>query len=283
MVARAVQPGEVVRLDIELPADAAGADPAARRSPVMLTAQAFDRDVPVIALAPGRWRLLIGIDLDVKPGSHDVRLDTRDAAGRRTSQTYPLVVLDKAFPVRRLRVDPRFVDPPASAQARIARDRARLAAAFESSAPTARWHGPFVMPIDTKVISNFGTRSVFNGALRQPHSGADLASPTGTPIVAPNAGRVVVAGSLYFTGNTVVIDHGAGLFSLMAHLSRIDVKEGETIARGATLGAVGATGRVTGPHLHWSVRLGAARVDPVSLLSALARLTDATDAAASPR
>jgi murein DD-endopeptidase MepM/ murein hydrolase activator NlpD len=140
---------------------------------------------------------------------------------------------------------------------------------FAASPPAPRWRGRFVMPVDSAVISNFGTRSIFNGELRQPHGGADLASPTGTPVRAPNAGRVALADDLYFTGNTIVIDHGGGLFSLLAHLSRLDVRAGEDVPRGAVVGAVGATGRVTGPHLHWTIRLGKARVDPVSLVFAL--------------
>jgi murein DD-endopeptidase MepM/ murein hydrolase activator NlpD len=104
---------------------------------------------------------------------------------------------------------------------------------------------------------------------RSPHSGADFVSPEGTPIRAPNAGTIVLARDLYFSGNTVVIDHGLGLFSLVAHLSAMEVKEGETVDAGAIVGRVGATGRVTGPHLHWAVRANGARVDPLSLLAVL--------------
>ena len=106
-------------------------------------------------------------------------------------------------------------------------------------------------------------------ARRNPHGGADFLSPAGTPIRAPNAGRIAVARSLYFSGNTVIIDHGLGLFSTLAHLSAIDVHEGELVAPGQRIGLVGATGRVTGPHLHWAVRAADARVDPLSLLAVL--------------
>jgi murein DD-endopeptidase MepM/ murein hydrolase activator NlpD len=115
--------------------------------------------------------------------------------------------------------------------------------------------------------SAFGTRSVFNGEPRSPHAGTDFLSPAGTRIKAPNAGRVMIARELFFSGNTVVIDHGLGLFSLLAHLSRIDVHEGDLVERGALVGLVGATGRVTGPHLHWAVRAGDARVSALSLLA----------------
>src|SRR5439155_9005000 len=126
-------------------------------------------------------------------------------------------------------------------------------------------------PVAEPANSAFGTRSVFNGKPRNAHSGADFLSPAGTPIHAPNAGRIAVARSLYFSGNTVIIDHGLGLFSLLAHLSAIDVREGDQVEAGQVLGRVGATGRVTGPHLHWAVRAGDARVDPLALLALLGR------------
>jgi murein DD-endopeptidase MepM/ murein hydrolase activator NlpD len=106
---------------------------------------------------------------------------------------------------------------------------------------------------------------------RGAHSGEDFASPIGTPVEAPNAGRVVLAQELYFAGNTVMIDHGLGLFSLLSHLSTIDVHEGASVTAGQLVGRVGATGRVTGPHLHWAVRAGAARIDPLSVLAVLGR------------
>jgi murein DD-endopeptidase MepM/ murein hydrolase activator NlpD len=264
--ARALQPGEVVRLDIETnKAGAAVTD---------VTATAFGRPLPVTPVGDGHWRALVGIDLDVEAGPHGVTFTLREGGGPRTSQTETLQVEGKTFPTRTLKVDPRFVQPPKAALARIERDRVRLAAVFAKSAPAPLWDHRFIMPVKSSVISSFGVRSVFNGELRQPHGGADLASPAGTPIEAPNAGRVVLAGDLYFTGNTVVIDHGAGLYSLLAHLSKIAVREGDPIDRGALVGAVGATGRVTGPHLHWTVRLGGARVDPVSLVTVLESLAN---------
>jgi murein DD-endopeptidase MepM/ murein hydrolase activator NlpD len=126
-----------------------------------------------------------------------------------------------------------------------------------------------VRPVPHEANSAFGTRSIFNGKPRNAHGGADFLSPGGTPIRAPNAGRIAVARDLYFSGNTVIIDHGLGLFSMLAHMSAIDVREGDVVKAGQVLGRVGATGRVTGPHLHWAVRAGGARVDPLSLLALL--------------
>jgi murein DD-endopeptidase MepM/ murein hydrolase activator NlpD len=176
---------------------------------------------------------------------------------------------------RTLTVDDAFVNPPASVQARIAEEAARLAKIWKESSPDRLWTEPFSPPVSESPNSAFGSRSVFNGEARSPHSGADFPSLAGAPVRSPNAGRVVLAGDLYFSGNTVILDHGLGLYSLFAHFSAIDVKEGDTVALGQTIGKVGATGRVTGPHLHWAIRLGGARVDPMSLLSVAGERQDA--------
>jgi murein DD-endopeptidase MepM/ murein hydrolase activator NlpD len=158
------------------------------------------------------------------------------------------------------------VNPPPEARERIDREAREFAELWKSRTPERLWRGPFVRPVPDPANSAFGTRSFYNGEPRSPHSGADFLSPEGRPIRAPAAGRVVIAGSRYFTGNTVVIDHGLGLYSMFAHLSSIAVAAGDAVEPGQIVGEVGATGRVTGAHLHWSVRLAGARVDPLSLL-----------------
>ncbi len=180
-----------------------------------------------------------------------------------------LHVIRKRFRTRRLRVDRSFVEPPASARDRIERESRLMEALFDTTTPR-RWEGAFWLPVSQPPVSNFGARSVFNGQPRNPHAGVDFGSPAGTPIAAPGAGRIVLADSLYFTGNTVIVDHGLELVSVFAHLSKISVRKDEEVERGAVIGLVGATGRATGPHLHWSVRLRGARVDPLSLMAALA-------------
>jgi murein DD-endopeptidase MepM/ murein hydrolase activator NlpD len=251
MTARSIRPGELVVLTI------AGAEGA-------VTVRAFDRDWRAFADAAGASRVPIGIDLSVEPGRYPVEI----VAGQDRT-TRELVVLPRRFPTRRLTVDPDLVNPPADALERIERERRELERAWEQSSDTRLWHGPFVRPVAHHANSAFGTRSFYNGQARTPHGGADFASPEGTRVKSPNAGRVVLAGSRYFTGGTVVIDHGLGVFSLFAHLSRIDVTPGEDVKAGMVVGSVGATGRVTGPHLHWAVRVNGARVDPLSLLSVL--------------
>jgi murein DD-endopeptidase MepM/ murein hydrolase activator NlpD len=129
------------------------------------------------------------------------------------------------------------------------------------------WAGRFVRPVADPANSAFGSRSILNGQARSPHGGTDFLSEAGTPVHAPNSGRVVLVDDLYYTGNTVVIDHGQGLVSLFAHLSAVNVRASQDVKTGDLIGLVGATGRVTGPHLHWTVRLGNARVDPLSLVA----------------
>jgi murein DD-endopeptidase MepM/ murein hydrolase activator NlpD len=161
------------------------------------------------------------------------------------------------------------VNPPPEVLARIEEEGREIARLWAQSDDERLWTTAFVRPVPQAANSAFGTRSVLNGEARSPHSGADFASPAGTPIQAPGAGRVVLARPLYYTGNTVMIDHGLGLVSLFAHLSAIEVQSGELVAAGAVVGQVGATGRVTGPHLHWAVRAAGARIDPLSLLAVL--------------
>jgi hypothetical protein len=252
--ARAIQPGEIVMLSIAVPPSAA-ADSA-------IHVRAFGRSVAAYRTDDGGWRALVGIDLDVKPGSYPVTVAAASAHG-----SLDLVVRPRTFRTRTLTVDPAFVTPPKSERDRIDREAKLLDETWRASAAERLWNGAFVRPVPQAANSAFGTRSIFNGEPRNAHGGADFLSPAGTPIVAPNAGRIVIARALYFSGNTVVIDHGLGLFSMLAHLSAFDVHEGDRVSAGDRIGRVGATGRVTGPHLHWAVRAGSARVDPLSVLA----------------
>jgi len=252
---RASQPGELVVVTIEAP--------SAITAKARVHVRAFDRDVKAFASGDHRWQALVGIDLDVKAGTYPITASVDDAKAARN-----LVVAPKTFRTRRLTVNPDFVTPPASEAARIAADAKLLERTWAAAAPERLWT-PFSAPVPQATNSAFGTRSIFNGTPRNAHGGADFLSPAGTPVAAPSAGRVAVARDLYFSGNTVIIDHGLGLFSTLAHLSSIDVHEGDTVAARQLVGRVGATGRVTGPHLHWAVRVAGARVDPLSLLALL--------------
>lgn len=268
--ARAQQPGELVVLSITAPADV-----------TRVQVRVFDRDWPAFRTGDGTWRALVGIDLDTRARTYDARITTASAgAAVKTAAAsgadgattvWPLVVKNKTFRTRRLTVDDAYVNPPAAVQDRIAREARELAALWTSSAPEPLWTGPFVRPVPQAANSAFGSRSILNGTPRSPHSGADFASPAGTPIAAPNDGRVVLARPLYYTGNTVVIDHGLGLVTLFAHLSSTAVSVNDRVTAGQIVGKVGQTGRVTGPHLHWTLRDNGARIDPLSLLAVLGK------------
>ena len=257
--ARSIRPGELVVLTI--------ATPAPRAS---LSVRAFDGDLTAYRVDAGTWRVLVGIDLATPPGKYRVEID--DGSGSAEARaTHVLAVQARAFPTRTVTVAEAFVNPPPEVAARIQQEAQELAQLWQSSARTKLWDGAFVRPVADPANSAFGARSIFNGQPRSPHGGADFLSAAGTPVKAPNAGRVALARDLYFTGNTVVIDHGLGLFSLFAHLSAIDVQAGAAVGTGDVVGRVGATGRVSGPHLHWTVRAGSARVDPLSLLEVLGK------------
>jgi murein DD-endopeptidase MepM/ murein hydrolase activator NlpD len=216
------------------------------------------------------WWALLGIPLDVKPGGHELSLTARAADGVVANERLTLTVNRAQFATRRLTVDPSFVDPPASAAERIAREAKTMAEIFAHPSNEPLWHGAFVLPVPGEATSSFGRLSVLNGRSRGRHQGTDFRAAEGTRVVAPNDGRVVLAADHYFSGNTIVIDHGAGLFSVFAHFSRITAKVGTVVARGDLLGESGSTGRVTGPHLHWTARVNSVAVDPLSLVFAVA-------------
>jgi murein DD-endopeptidase MepM/ murein hydrolase activator NlpD len=247
--ARAFEPGEAMLLTISAPPDA---------NDIRVTA--FERTFGAFKAADGVWQALVGIDLEQRSGTYVV------TAG---DAHLTITIRPKRFPRRTLQVAPEFVTPPPEVQERIAGEAEFLRDLWMHSAGDRLWHGPFVAPVPNPANSSFGSRSVFNDQPRNPHTGTDFSSPEGTPVHAPNAGRVVAARDLFFTGNTVVIDHGLNTFSTLAHLSQMDVHEGETIDAGRIVGLSGATGRVTGPHLHWALRIAGARVDPLSLLAVL--------------
>ena len=258
--ARALQPGEVVEFTFTT---------VRPFEDVRLTM--FDRAWPVIRLEAGLWKALVGIDLDTVPRTYAAVVTVGAEGAPASHVTRRLAVAAKAFGTRRLTVDEAFVTPPAELQARIAGEAARLAEIWQR-APTPRaWTDAFAPPVPQAANSAFGKRSVFNGQVRGAHTGADFPSPSGEPVRAPNAGRVVLAEELYYSGNTVILDHGLGLFSTFAHLATMAVKTGDEVAPGNSIGLVGATGRVTGPHLHWAVRLNGSRVDPLSLIWVTAR------------
>ncbi|HEY6125377.1 MAG TPA: M23 family metallopeptidase [Steroidobacteraceae bacterium] len=208
------------------------------------------------------WLAILGIGLSIEPGEYHV--DVLELGGGE--QKLPFTVKPKTYSVQQLKVPPGQVNLSAENEARVATESAKVRAALDSFSSTAPSTLRFDQPVPGRRSSSFGLRRMFNGESRNPHSGMDIAAPTGTPIKAPLAGRVVDVGSYFFNGNNVIVDHGAGLLTMYCHLSKIRVEVGQELKRGEVLGDVGATGRVTGPHLHWGVSLNGAMVDPALFL-----------------
>ncbi len=176
-------------------------------------------------------------------------------------------VLKVNWPQQQISVDKKYVTPPRKIMKRIESERKLSAEVIGRVTPERYWRGTFHRPVPGAVTSGFGGKRMFNGEMRSYHRGVDLRGAQGTPIVALADGRIALAQNMYFAGNTVYIDHGQGVVSTYAHMSRIDVKPGETVKAGQQIGLVGATGRVTGPHLHLGVNILGVAVDPLSLLS----------------
>jgi murein DD-endopeptidase MepM/ murein hydrolase activator NlpD len=225
--------------------------------------QAWRDDVPVLVVGdPAGWTAVVGLPLDTVPGPAALRMQ-----GDGLPATVPFTIHPHRYAEQRLRVAPGHVDLSPEALARHARERthqATVIARISQPLPASLRMQP---PAAGRRSSSFGLRRVFNGQPRSPHSGMDIAAPTGTPVVAPLDGTVADVGDYFFNGQTVWLDHGGGLLSMLCHLSRTDVQPGQPLHAGDRLGAVGATGRVTGPHLHWSVSLNRAMVDPALFLA----------------
>ena len=213
------------------------------------------------------WRAMLGVDLEQGAGDYKFIVTGKSSAGKPVTCDASIAVRVGKFPTERLKVAPNFVEPNPEQAAKAAEDQKKLRAIYATVTPEKLWTGPFRIPLDgVKTGGNFGKRRVLNGQSNSPHSGVDLPSPTGTPVHAAQNGRVVLAEELYFAGNTVVIDHGFGVYTLYGHFSEIDAKVGDEVKVGDVIGKVGATGRVTGPHLHWGLEVDRARVNAMEIV-----------------
>ena len=212
---------------------------------------------------------LIGVDFLAKPGPYALTIEARLESGERVGCSTALSVRSKEFPVQRLTVEERYIELSREDLARAGRDTQQLAGIFRAATAARLWEGGFQLPLqDAKASGSFGRRRILNDQPRSPHSGEDFSAPSGTLVLAPQRGRVVLASDLFFSGNSIVLDHGLGLYTFYGHLESMAVQTGDIVKTGTLLGRVGATGRVTGPHLHWAVRLNNTRVDPLALVSA---------------
>lgn len=216
-----------------------------------------------------RRKALLGVDLEKVAGSYDLAVTATWRDGSHVECSATITVTAGKFATESLKVEKQFVEPNPEQANRAMEEQQKLRALFDRVTPERFWQGAFRMPLKGAIHgTNFGKRRILNGQPRSPHTGADFPVPTGTPVYATQNGRVVLAEELYFSGNTVILDHGLGVYSLYGHLSSTNVALGDAITTGTVLGKVGATGRATGPHLHWGVTVNKARVNPVQLVGA---------------
>ena len=212
------------------------------------------------------WFALAGVDVDAPVGPSELKITIHDTKGGTRSLSRTIPIHPSHYSTSSLTVAPQFVEPAPEALKQIDADQRLMEKAIAASAPRPLWKGNFRVPVASPQSERFGTRRSFNGKLATNHKGLDFRAAPGTPVRAGNGGVVVLARPLYYAGNCVVIDHGLGLYTLSMHLSHISVHEGQRVERGEKLGLSGATGRVTGPHLHWAVRWQGAYLDPAKLL-----------------
>ncbi|MGA8243174.1 MAG: M23 family metallopeptidase [Desulfobacterales bacterium] len=223
---------------------------------------------------------LIAIPYHSKPGTETINLEWSDRKGHR-ELTVSLKILSHRFKSEKLQVTPSRVTPAPEDVERIKREGEEVKAVYAASRPQRLWDEPFQRPLNGLVTSPYGTRRLLNGKLKSYHGGVDFRAATGTLIYAANTGIVGLAKNLFYSGNIVILDHGSGLFTTYAHLSRIDVAPGRLVEKGQVIGLAGATGRVSGPHLHWGVKVNGVNANPLHMLKTLNSLfaVDATGTA----
>jgi murein DD-endopeptidase MepM/ murein hydrolase activator NlpD len=215
-----------------------------------------------------KWFGLAGSSQETKPGTYPIELRAETKSGQAITYKQGIRVLRQRYPkVTVLNVPGRYTAPDPEQLRLIARDKEVKAEAFKTLTAEREWKGSFQRPVTAEISDVFGVQRVFNGAVQSTHQGLDFRVPTGTPVAAVNSGTVILAQSLYFEGNCIVIDHGQGLLTLYLHLSEMRVKEGERVAKGQQIGLSGGTGRATGPHLHLAVRWQGIYLNPAGLFA----------------
>lgn len=256
VAARAFKPGEIILITV------AGNDAKAPPS-ASLHGRALDF---FPGASTGTWLAFLGLDLEFSTGPATLDAVMRAPGGRKVNWSETLNVVDAGFPIVELTVDQKFVTPDKNDSERAEAEAAKLHKLFSKTEEKRLFDGRFDSPIPGAATGRLGERRVFNGQPRAPHSGMDLKAQMGQLVRAPAAGKVLLADPLFFAGKTIILDHGLGLTTQYAHLSKFLVKPGDMVKKGQIIGKVGATGRVTGPHLHWALKLRNSRIDPYSLI-----------------
>jgi murein DD-endopeptidase MepM/ murein hydrolase activator NlpD len=240
---------------------------AMKGAPQKVTGQWLGHELAFSLGSGGTWYALAGAALETKPGSYDVAIDATMRDGSVLRQVHPVIVRAAKYRTSRLTVPQKYVSPDPETLKRIEAEKELKAAAFAHLITVPEWSGDFVAPVPSEISETFGTSRTFNGKLASVHRGEDFRAPTGTPVHASNAGEVVLARELFYEGNCVVIDHGLGFMTMYMHLSKFEVQEGDKVAKSQTIALSGGTGRVTGPHMHMSVRWSGDYLDPAKLLA----------------
>ncbi len=222
----------------------------------------FDFDV-----VSGAWYGFAGVELETPAGQHPLALNFTFSTGARSSSSHPVTVGRGIYRNVTLRVPRKFLEPDAETLARIKQEQELKREVFRRTSKDRLWSGNFSAPVDNITTENFGVRRTFNGKLQSVHHGLDFRAASGTPVLAMNGGEVILAQELFFEGGFVVIDHGQGVLTMYMHLSQINVKAGDRLAKAQVIGLSGGTGRATAPHLHVGIRWQTVYLDPAALLS----------------
>jgi murein DD-endopeptidase MepM/ murein hydrolase activator NlpD len=239
------------------------------RVPVRVTGTWLDKTLTFFKGAddPKIWYALAGVDFAAQAGSYPVKIVAVLANGKRLSTEKPVDVAAKDFKTGAIEVPEKYVEPNAAEQRQIARDELRKKRAYSHIIEKPLWSGDFIKPVNGPATENFGESRVLNDEEQSTHRGTDFEVKEGTPVLASNSGTVVLAKEMFYEGNCVIIDHGEHFYTTYMHLSKIEVRLGQRIKKGAQIGLSGDTGRVTGPHMHMGVRWNGAYLDPVQLLA----------------
>jgi murein DD-endopeptidase MepM/ murein hydrolase activator NlpD len=227
-----------------------------------------DERLEFVAVGATEALALVGVDLEAKPGKCALVVQVRAPGSAPASWERPIEVVAKDFGVQHLTLPKHMVTLNKATLARVRREAVRMSALWPKRTREAYWRGEFVPPVPGQLATPFGIARILNGEPRSAHSGVDLRAALGEEVRATNRGRVALVGSFFFNGLSVVLDHGVGLYSMYFHLSKVNVALGDMVEKGGAIGLAGSTGRSTGPHLHWAVRLAGARVDPFALIRA---------------
>jgi murein DD-endopeptidase MepM/ murein hydrolase activator NlpD len=226
----------------------------------------YNKEIPLAGNAEKtKWFGFLAAGLEAHPGKSAVQIRLM-SGGRVKASEMEITIKAKEYGLRNLTLPKEMDELDGPTLERVQKESKIIAAVWSHPLKERLWQGPFIRPLNTEVSGAFGVKSIINGSPRAPHSGVDLRGEAGTPIVAVNRGRVVLTADLFFTGNTVLIDHGGGIQSMYFHMERVGVKSGQTVQQGDVIGWVGATGRATGPHLHFGMRVNATNVNPLHFI-----------------